>query len=129
VGEKIRAMRLYFLFSAFLFLGLSAQADIYLYNTTDERMTWEVTLPNGDTKQGDVQEAGQYGPVQTTIPGESGLVTVFRIRSESGQSSVEVKGSYTQVLVLAIKDGVMKVVPLGWSGNTGQNPSSRDDSS
>ena len=115
-----RRMKIRNILAACLLLGMSAQADVYLYNTTDERMTWEVTLPNGDTKEGIVKEADQYGPVQTQIPGESGVVTVFRLKSESGGSAVEVKGTYSQLIALAIKDGGMRVVPLGWTANDGQ---------
>lgn len=113
-------MKLSHLLCALLLLSLSAHADIYLYNTTDERMTWEVTLPNGDTKEGVVKEGNQYGPVQTQIPGESGVVTTFRLRSESGESAVEVKGTYSQLIALAIKDGSMRVIPLGWTADDGQ---------
>jgi hypothetical protein len=114
-------MKLYHLLAIFVTLALSAQADVYLYNTTNERMTWEVTLPNGDTKEGVVEEYRGYYPVQTTIPGQSDKITVFRLRSESGKSAVEVKGTYSQVIVLAIKDGGMRVLPLGWTLNSDQN--------
>jgi hypothetical protein len=88
---------------------------MYIYNTTDERLTWEVSLPNGDTQSGEVKENVGYGPVQTTIPSPSGVTTTFRIKSESGNSGVEVKGSYSQFFVLAIVDGSMRVIPGGWT--------------
>lgn len=120
VNREERPMKTLLWFTLFLALGLSAQADVYLYNATDERMKWEVALPNGDTKQGEIAEATQYGPEMTTIPaGEQGKVTPFRIIGESGP--VELKGSYTQVVFLVKKNGALSVVPLGWTGSNGQN--------
>jgi hypothetical protein len=97
---------------------LSARADIYVVNTTDERLTWELALPNGDTKKGEIKENTGYGPTRNTVPAESGVVTTFKIVSESGDSAVEVKGTYTQVFVLVIKNGAMQLVPGGWTLRT-----------
>lgn len=101
-----------------LFSTLAAQADIYVVNTTDERLTWELPLPNGDVKKGQISENTGYGPTRNTVPAQRGVVTTFRIISESGESKVEVKGTYTQVFVLAIKNGGMQVIPGGWTLQT-----------
>lgn len=104
-----------------LLLSLSAQADIYIYNTTDERLSYEVTFPNGDTKTGEITENTGYGPNQTTIPGAHGVLTTFKIMSESGGSGVQAKGSYSQIFLLAIVDGSMRLLPVSWSLDNGQS--------
>lgn len=104
-----------------LLLSLGAQADIYIYNTTDERLTYEVMFPNGDSKTGEVKEDTGYGPSQTTIPGAQGVLTSFKIMSESGGSGVEAKGSYSQAFILAIVDGSMRLLPVGWTMDNGQS--------
>lgn len=104
-----------------LLLTLSSQADIYIYNTTDERLTYEVALPNGDTKNGEITEDKGYGPSQTTISTVDGTITTFKIMSESGGSGVEAKGSSSRAFMLAIVDGSMRLLPVGWTLDNGQS--------
>ena len=34
---------------------LPVRADVFIYNTIDERLNYEVVLPNGDTKSGTIE--------------------------------------------------------------------------
>ncbi len=108
------------LFIVLLLLSPLAHADIYLYNTTDERMSYEVFFPNGDSKTGTVGEDKGYGPEQTLIPSSAGMMTTFKLTSESGGSAVEVKAAPYRTYILAISEGGMKVLPLAWSQENGQ---------
>lgn len=120
IGDNTSLLKKSLALGAFLTLMAPAQADVYIQNTTDERMTYQVKLPNGDTQDGIIAPYDGYYPVQTSIPGESGKVVSFKIVSESGQSSVEAKGSYSQTFVLFKKDGVMQFKPVSWSMDNGQ---------
>lgn len=120
IWKKVAMSKSLKILISILFLSLTAQADIYLYNTTDERMTFEVFFPNGDSKTGTVNEDRGYGPEQTTIPGGDGVITTFKLTSESGGSAVEVKAAPYRTYILAISDGGMKVLPVGWSMENGQ---------
>lgn len=101
-------------------LAPSAQADVYVLNTTDEALTYEVALPNGDTKSGEIKPTGGYYPHQTTIAYPSGAVATFKIISESGESAVEVKAPSNRIVTLAIVGGAMKVIPSSWNVDNGQ---------
>lgn len=98
----------------------SAFGDVYIYNTTDEKMTYQVLLPNGDTKDGEVKENQGYYPAQTTITTPEGKPTTFRIKSESGNSSVEAQAPYARCYLLAKKDGKLIFKPVSWSLDNGQ---------
>lgn len=108
------------LFVAFWLLVGTAHADIYIYNTTDEQMTYQVALPNGDTKDGVIAVNRGYGPAQTTLPAPKGVVTTFKIMSESGGSGVQVKAASSQCFLLAIVNGSMKILPISFSLDNGQ---------
>ncbi len=98
----------------------SVQADVFVLNTTDESMTYEVTLPNGDTATGEIKPTGGYYPTQTTIAYPDGAVATYKIMSESGESAVQVKSPPNQIMTLAIVNGGMKVLPTSWNVDNGQ---------
>lgn len=98
----------------------TASADIYIYNTTNERMTYQVLLPNGDTKEGVIRESTGYGPVQTTIPAEQGKITTFQVLSESGQSGVKVRAPFSRCYLASLRDGSMRFEAISWSMDNGQ---------
>ena len=104
----------------FLFLGAMASADVYIYNTTDERMSYQVILPNGDTQEGSIDECRGYYPEQTNISTPEGKVTTFKVMSESGASGVEVKAPYSRCYVIYKKEGALKFEPVSWFLNNGQ---------
>ena len=107
-----------------LFLSLlvvsAAQADVYIYNTTDERMTYQVLLPNGDTKDGTIEEYRGYYPAQTTISTQDGKPTTFKVMSESGSTGVEVKAPYCRCYLVGKKDGKLVFKPVSWCMDNGQ---------
>lgn len=111
------------LFSSLLLsatLLTSAAADVYIYNTTDERMTYQVMLPNGDTKDGTIEEYRGYYPAQTTISTPEGRVTTFKVVSESGKTGVEVKAPYSRCFLIGKKNGKLEFRPVSWSMDNGQ---------
>jgi hypothetical protein len=110
------------LITAFLLLTIAnaAQADVYIYNTTDERMTYQVQLPNGDTADGVINETRGYGPEQTTISTKDGVITTIRVNSESGESAVELKAPYSRCYLIGKKDGALQLKPVSWSLDNGQ---------
>lgn len=103
-----------------LALMVAAHADVYIYNTVDERMRYEVVLPNGDTKEGVIKEYGGYYPAQTTIATPQGQITTFKVYSETGNSSVEAKGAYSRVYLIGKKDNALLFEPVSWSLDNGQ---------
>jgi hypothetical protein len=106
----------------FLLFAITAvsQADVYIYNTIDERMSYEVQLPNGDTKAGVVEEYKGYYPAQTTISTKEGVVTNIKVTSESGDSSVMLKAPYSRCYLIGKKDGGLQLKPVSWSTDNGQ---------
>lgn len=110
---------LLFLLPVLALLG-PAHADVYIYNTTDERMTYQVKLPNGDTKDGVIAENTGYYPAQTNIPSAEGPPANLKIVSESGQSAVEFKAPYCRTYVLYKSGGAMQFKPVSWSMDNGQ---------
>ncbi|MBT9586972.1 hypothetical protein IV102_26760 [bacterium] len=100
---------------------LPAGADVYIYNTTDERMNYQVVLPNGDTTSGPIEEYRGYYPTQTTLTTPEGRLTAFKVISESGNSSVEAKAAYSRCYLIGKKDGKLIFKPVSWSMDDGQN--------
>lgn len=98
----------------------AVHADVYIYNTTDERMTYQVLLPNGDTQDGVISEYTGYYPAQTNISTPEGTVTTFKVVSESGQSAIEVKAPYTRTYLISTKNGALQFRPVSWSLDNGQ---------
>ena len=103
------------------FLCTAAQADIYIFNTLDERLTYEVTLPNGDTKKGDIKENTGYYPAQTSFKSERGQIVNFRVTSETGRSHLDVKGAYSQCFLIGKKNGKLLFKPVSWYLSNGQS--------
>lgn len=95
--------------------------EIYIYNTTGERLTYTQNLPNGDSKTGEVKERSAYSPGEVTIREENTSAVTCRLGSESGKSAVEIKGTDSQVFVLVLKDGAMSVVSGAWTATNGQS--------
>jgi len=115
----IRLIMLFLLLCSWPLLA-AASTEIYIYNTTNERLTYSQTFPNGDTKTGEIKESsGSYSDV--TLRTNSGGVLTCRITSESGKSTVELKGTDSQVFLLVLKDGAMSVVSGAWTATNGQS--------
>jgi len=94
----------------------AASTEIYIYNTTNERLTYSQSFPNGDNKTGEIKESsGGYSSVRLWTQ-NSGVLTC-RITSESGKSTVELKGTDSQVILLVLKDGAMSVVSGAWTAS------------
>ena len=110
------------LLTTFLLLTITSAclADVYIYNTTDERMSYQVQLPNGDTKDGVVEECTGYYPAQTTISTAEGVITNITIKSESGESAVQLKAPYTRCYLIGKKNGGLSLRPVSWSMDNGQ---------
>lgn len=98
----------------------AAWCDVYIYNTVDERMRYEIVQPNGDTKEGTIAEYAGYYPTQTTLSTPEGQVTTFKVYSESGESGIEVKAPYSRCYLIGKKDGSLKFEPVSWSLDNGQ---------
>lgn len=98
-----------------------AGADVYILNTTDERMSYEVTLPNGDTSQGEILEDTGYGPKQTIISTPEGRTTTFKVFSETGESAVEVTAPPHRNYIIGIAGGGLKMEPISWNRDNGQS--------
>lgn len=98
----------------------SASADVYIYNTTDERMTYQVMLPNGDTKDGTIDEYRGYYPTQTTISTPDGKLTSFKVFSETGNSGAETRAPYSRCYLIGKKDDKLHFRPVSWSLDNGQ---------
>lgn len=114
-------MRNRILFSVLLLaLCSAAQADVYIYNTTDERMTYQVLLPNGDTKEGVIKENTGYYPAQTTISTPEGKVTTFKVFSETGKSGMKVQAPYARSYLIGMKGGKLKFKAISWHRDNGQ---------
>ena len=103
-----------------LALAPASLADVYIYNTTDERMTYQVQLPNGDTADGVIGETRGYGPEQTTISTKDGVITTIKVTSETGDSAVELKAPYSRCYLIGKKDGGLQLKPVSWSLDNGQ---------
>jgi len=99
----------------------AASTEIYLYNTTNERLTYTQTFANGDSKSGEIKERSAYSPEEVTVRSPNSGVLTCRIARESGKSTVELKGTDSQVFLLVLKDGVMSVVSGAWTANNGQS--------
>lgn len=98
----------------------TAGADVTIINTTDEPMTYQIKLPNGDTKDGEIKAYDGYSPGQTTLITPDGKVTAFKLTSESGNSSVEAKAPYARVFLIGKKDGKLQFRPVSWFMDNGQ---------
>ena len=83
-------------------------------------MTYSVQLPNGDTKDGVVEEYTGYYPAQTTISTKEGVITTIKVTSESGDSAVELKAPYSRTYLIGKKDGGLQLKPISWSLDNGQ---------
>ncbi|MFA7481267.1 MAG: hypothetical protein WC314_12255 [Vulcanimicrobiota bacterium] len=105
---------------SFLAITATSLADVYIYNTTDERMTYQVQLPNGDTQDGVVKENTGYYPATTTISTKDGGITNITVKSESGESAVQLKAPYTRCYLIGKKDGGLQLKPISWSMDNGQ---------
>ena len=110
------------LLTTFLLLAITstAVADVYIYNTTDERMSYEVQLPNGDTQQGVIDENTGYYPTTTVISTKEGVISNITVKSESGDSAVQLKAPYSRCYMIGKKDGGLSLKPVSWSMNNGQ---------
>jgi hypothetical protein len=102
-------------------LALPISADIYIYNTTDERMTYQVVLPNGDTKDGVIGEDRGYGPEQATLTAPDGKLTTFKVMSESGGSNIEFKSPNNRCSIIGNRNGALQMRPVSWCSDNGQN--------
>ncbi len=94
--------------------------EIYIYNTTNERLTYTQSFPNGESKSGELKERSAYSPEQITLRAQNSGVLTCRITSESGKSAVELKGTDSQVFLFVLKDGTMSVVSGAWTATNGQ---------
>lgn len=101
-------------------LAAPAFASIHIINNSDERLTYAIMLPNGDTKEGEIEENRGYGPSSTVLD-ESGEITVIRITSESGESTVELKAPKARGYLLDVVNGAMKITPISWYTDNGQS--------
>lgn len=106
----------------FLLLAITsgAVADVYIYNTTDERMTYQVQLPNGDTQDGVIDENTGYGPTNTVIKTQEGTIANITVKSESGESAVQLKAPYSRCYLIGKKNGGLTLKPVSWSLDNGQ---------
>lgn len=109
---------------ALLFFALllgSAQADVYFFNATDERFTYEVTLPNGDTKTGEIKEDRGYGPSQTHFSNSKGDKTPFKVMREDGSLLAEDTGAYSRTFIIAKSASGVKMQRASWYTDNGQS--------
>ncbi len=97
----------------------AASTEIYIYNTTNERLTYTQSFSNGDNKTGEIKESSN-GPSSVRLWTQNSGVLTCRITSESGKSTFELKGTDSQVFLLVLKDGAMSVVSGAWTGTNGQ---------
>lgn len=107
------------LFSALL-LG-TAQADVFFFNATDDRFTYEVVLPNGDTQAGEIKESRGYGPSQTSFENSKGDKTKFTVKDETGATVFEDTGAYARCFVIAKGEGGVKFERASWYLDNGQS--------
>lgn len=99
---------------------LPIHADVYIYNTIDERMNYKISLPNGDSSDGSIQECQGYGPRQTTLRTERDKVTTLKVFSESGNTSTEVKAPDMRNYLVGKKDGKLQFRAVSWNTDDGQ---------
>ena len=104
----------------FLLLG-SAQADVYFFNTTDERLTYEVSLPNGDTKTGEIKEDRGYGPTQASFKNSKGDKTPFKVMGEDGSVLLQDTGAYARTFIIFKSAQGVKVQRASWYLSNGQS--------
>ncbi len=116
----IRSILLILILCSWQILALPASAaEIYIYNFTNERLNYTQNFPNGDSKSGVIKERSDstYGDARIT---SSGSVVTCRVSSESGKSTVELKGTDSQVFLVVLKNGAMSIVSGAWTATNGQ---------
>ena len=99
---------------------LPARADIYIYNTINERMGCQVVLPNGDTTDSVIEPDTGYGPSQTTLRTPRDKVTTFKVTSESGKSGMEQKSPDNRCYLVGTRDGKLIFRAVSWNMDNGQ---------
>lgn len=105
---------------AVCWLSAPAAADVYFFNTTNDQMTYEVSLPNGDTKKGDIKHNRGYGPAQSHFSNSKGDQTPFKIFNEEGKQIYKGKGAYSRTFLIGQIGGKFKVTPASWYTDNGQ---------
>ncbi|MBX3171210.1 MAG: hypothetical protein KF760_27625 [Candidatus Eremiobacteraeota bacterium] len=99
---------------------LPASADVYIYNTINERLTYQIVLPNGDTQDGVIEPYAGYTPTQATLRTPRDKVTTFKVTSETGNSSLETKSPDGRCYLIAKKDGKLIFRGVSWNTDNGQ---------
>ena len=100
-------------------LSGSALADIYIFNTTNDRFTYEMTLPNGDTKTGEIEAERGYGPAQSDFS-SGGQKTHFKVFQEDGSLLAEETATDYRTFIICDKSGTMKMERASWYQDNGQ---------
>lgn len=109
-------LTLLFLFTLF---GV-AQADITIVNTLNDEMTYEVTLPNGDTKKGTIKPYSGYYPSNNSIPAKDDQQTTFKVFNEAGDLVGEETSPNVRLFVIFEDASGMKMQRVSWYKNNGQ---------
>lgn len=100
-------------------LASPALADIYLFNTTGDQLTYEVTLPNGDTQKGVVKPTRGYGPEQTSFSNSAPKLH-FKVFNEDGSLLAEETATDYRTFIIGDQTGTMKMERASWYQDNGQ---------
>lgn len=103
-----------------LSLWASAAADIVIYNTVNEAMTYEFVLSNGDTKKGDILPNTGYGPQQSRLEVGDAKRTSFKVFNEEGKPVAQVSSPDERVFVLFQDGDSIKIDRVSWFRDNGQ---------
>jgi hypothetical protein len=106
--------------SVFGLLAAPCYADLVLYNTTSQKMTYELVLPNGDVSRNEINPNTGYGPAQTMIRLDAAPSIRFSVKDEGGKSLGDIKCADNRVFLISDSGGTAKLTKISWYRDNGQ---------